>query len=103
MVWKTVGDEDWDDAATNGLGFENVGRLITKDTIIGVCGEGPAAFGTWQMIKTVSVPIAAGEPDFFECDLTAFHPPDENSPDEHQYSTKLIAIAFAGSGDDPRP
>jgi hypothetical protein len=102
MVFQTRGDENWDDAQSRIVGTEN-DTLISLTDVTNMVGENPSAAGIWQLTKAVASAITAGEPDQFRADIDAYHPPDTNPPAIVENSTVLIAIAFAGTGDDPRP
>lgn len=100
MVWLTRGDENWNDATDKVVGTENDGAIYYGN-VVATCGENPSQAGTWQLVRTCNLAIQSGEPDQFMCDIFAYHPPDTNPPDEIQYSTVLIALGFAGTGDPP--
>lgn len=101
MCWTTRGDENWNDGVSSGVGTEN-DQVIAHADVIGVCGENPSQAGTWQLSKVCNLAISGGEPDQFKAVINCYHPPDTNPPDVITNSAVLVAIAFAGSGDDPR-
>ena len=104
LMWTTLGDDNYD-GAVNAFLRTDSGDLITRAEVQAWSGNNPAPAGVWTLIKQMTVPqnIAVDEPDILVCEVAAFHLPDTNPPAEIQYSNITIAIALAGTGDDPWP
>jgi hypothetical protein len=77
--------------------------LMTGLALSNVAGQGPSVAGTWQIVGVCLGDYAGGAPTQLGFDLAAQHPPDTNPPSVPENSNILIALAIAGTGEDPYP
>jgi len=104
IAFTTLGDDNWPDPALFLMRANNPAtNVLLVSDVINLTGDDPSALGTWQITAACSINVAAGAPNTIEVSCRIEHPPDTNPPSSPSVSNILIAIAIAGSGDDPFP
>lgn len=101
---KTVGDEQhfgFTDWIVRLNAPEDI--LLTTQAVVSAAGDNPSAPGKWQITAICNGEYTGGSPNHFIFEHKAAHPPVTNPPSSPDVSSVIIAIAIAGTGEDPFP